>query len=55
MWWYHGGMEFTLRLPDELYKKLKEYAAKEQRSLNAQIVYILLIYIEKLEQKKQQG
>jgi hypothetical protein len=43
---------FSLRLPDELYKALKEVAKEEERTINAQIVYILKHYIQ---DKKKQG
>ena len=43
---------FSLRLPAKLYKALKEIA-KEERTINAQIVYILKHYIEDYFKKKQ--
>ena len=39
-------MQLTVRMPDEVHKALKEIAEKEQRSLNAQIIYILIRFIE---------
>jgi hypothetical protein len=44
---------FSLRLPDELYKALKEIANEEERTINAQIVYILKHYIKEYLEKKQ--
>jgi hypothetical protein len=44
---------FSLRLPDELYKALKEVAKEEERTINAQIVYILKHYIQDYFKKKQ--
>ena len=44
-------MNMTLRLPDELYKKLKELAYKEDRSINGQINYIIKKYIEEKEKE----
>jgi hypothetical protein len=44
---------FSLRLPDELYEALKEVAKKEERTINAQIVYILKNYIQEYFKKKQ--
>ncbi len=43
---------FSLRLPDELYKALKEVAKLEERTINAQIVYILKHYIKEYFEKK---
>jgi hypothetical protein len=44
---------FSLRLPDELYKALKEVAKEEERTINAQIVYIIKKYIEQYFKNKQ--
>ena len=44
---------FSLRLPDELFRALKEVAKEEERTINAQIVYILKHYIEDYFKKKQ--
>jgi len=44
---------FSLRLPDELYKALKEVAKEEERTINTQIVYILKHYIQDYFKKKQ--
>ncbi len=44
-------VKFSLRLPDDLFKALKELAEKEQRSINAQIIYILIEYIKKAKQQ----
>lgn len=53
-WYYNNVMaNFSLRLPDELYKALKEVAKEEERTINAQIVYILKHYIEDYFKKKQ--
>jgi len=40
-------IRFSLRLPDDLYDAIKELAKKEQRTVNAQIIYILIEYIKK--------
>lgn len=37
------------RVPEELWDKLKEISEKEERSINAQLVYILKKYIEEYE------
>lgn len=42
-----------LRMPDELYLKLKHIAEKESRSYNQEAVYILKCYVENYE--KQNG
>ena len=39
-------MNLTLRLPEEIYKELRNIALEEERSINGQIVYILKQYIE---------
>lgn len=39
-------MVLSLRLPIEIYRKLKECALKEERSINGQIIYILKKYLE---------
>jgi hypothetical protein len=41
-------VRFTLRLPEELYEALKRLAEREHRSLHAQIVHILMEYIDNL-------
>lgn len=38
-----------LRMPDELYLKLKYIAAKESRSYNQEAVHILKQYVEQYE------
>lgn len=38
-----------IRVPEELWDKLKEISEKEERSINAQLVYILKKYIEEYE------
>ena len=45
----------SLIMPEELHEELKELAEQEQRSLHAQIIYILKKYIAELKAKKQQG
>jgi hypothetical protein len=44
-------MKFTLRLPDDLAEALKKLAQKEKRSVHAQVLYILQVYIEKLKEE----
>jgi len=43
-------VRYSLRLPDDLFKALKALAEKEQRSINAQIIYILKEYLKKITQ-----
>ncbi len=45
-------MNLTLRLPEELYKKLKEVAFEEDRSINGEINYMIKKYIEYKEKEK---
>lgn len=40
-----------LRLPEPLYEQIKALAAKEQRSLNNLIEYVVQQYVEKYEAK----
>lgn len=47
IWCYHGVMiRLTLRLPEELHKSLKALAQRERRSLQAQILHILELYVK---------
>ena len=40
--WYNMVMgRLTLRLPDELHRQLVKEAARQERSLNAHIIYVL--------------
>lgn len=45
-------MNLTLRLPEEVYKELKEIAYKEDRSINGEINYIIKKYIEEKKKEK---
>lgn len=38
---------FSLRLPDELNKKIRELAEKDLRPINSQIIYLLKLGLEK--------
>ena len=42
-------MNLTLRLALDLYKKLKEIALKDERSINGEINFIIRKYIEEQE------
>lgn len=39
----------NIRVPEEIWEKIKEIAQNEERSMNAQIIYILKKYIEEYE------
>lgn len=39
----------NIRVPEEIWEKIKEIAQIEERSMNAQIIYILKKYIEEQE------
>ena len=39
-------IRFALRLPEDLYAEIKEIAAKEDRSINGQILHILKKFVE---------
>ncbi len=36
----------NIRVPEELWEKLKELADKEKRSINSELIYIIEQYIE---------
>lgn len=36
----------NIRVPEDLWEELKKIASKEERSLNAQLIYIIKKYIE---------
>jgi hypothetical protein len=42
----------NLRIPDELYEKLKEIAKQEDRSINGQIVHIIKRFIREYNQQQ---
>lgn len=37
----------NIRVPEDIWEKIKEIAEKEKRSINSQIVYIMQEYIKK--------
>lgn len=41
----------NVRVPEEIWEKLKKIAEKEERSINSQIVFILKKYIEEKEKE----
>lgn len=50
-WWYVDVMKTTIRLPDDVDERLKRAAARERRSVHAQ----MLVYIERgLDQDRDQ-
>ncbi len=42
-------VQFTLRINEDLYKKLCAIASDKERSINSQIIYIIKKYIEEYE------
>ena len=42
----------NIRVPEEIWEKIKEIAIEEERSINSEIVYILKKYIEEQEEKE---
>lgn len=44
-------MNMTLRLSEEIYKKLKAIALEDERSINGEINFIIKKYIEEKEKK----
>lgn len=41
----------NIRVPEEIWEKIKEIAMEEERSINSEIVYILKKYIEDKEEE----
>lgn len=41
----------NIRVPEDLWEELKKIASKEERSLNAQLIYIIKKYIEEQQKK----
>lgn len=51
-------IRFALRLPKDLYAEIKEIAAKEDRSINGQILHILKKFVEQYQRddnRQEQG
>lgn len=42
----------NIRVPEDIWEKIRELATKEERSINSEIVYILKKYIEDNENNK---
>lgn len=40
-----------IRVPEDIWEKIKEIAENEERSINAQIIYILKKFVEEQEKK----
>ena len=45
-------VRFSLRMPDDLWTAIKAIAKQEQRSINAQILYILWQFVEQFNKKQ---
>lgn len=43
----------NIRVPEEIWNKIREISEKEERSINAQIVYILKKFAEEYEKNTQ--
>ena len=41
----------NIRVPEVIWDKIREISEKEERSMNAQIVFILKTFIEKYEEE----
>mgnify|MGYP001632156221 FL=1 len=41
----------NIRVPEDLWEELKKIANKEERSINAQLIYIIKKYIEEQNKK----
>lgn len=48
-------VNFTFRIPDDLYAKLKVLAATEDRSVNAELLYLVRRAVEEGERPSAQG
>lgn len=44
-------VQSNIRVPEDIWRKLKEIALKEERSINGEIIYIIKKYIEEQEKK----
>lgn len=42
----------NIRVPEEIWNKIKEIAEKEKRSINSEIIYIMEKYIEEKEKDR---
>lgn len=41
----------NIRVPEEIWNKIREISEKEERSINAQLIYILKKFTEEYEKK----
>ena len=41
----------NIRIPEDLWEELKKIASKEERTINAQLIYIIKKYIEEQNKK----
>ncbi len=41
----------NIRIPETIWEKIREISEKEERSINAQIVYVLKKFIEEYEKE----
>ena len=48
-------VNFSLRLDEELHRRLKDLAEKEHRSIHAQIIYMLEKSLDELDKEKRQS
>jgi plasmid stability protein len=46
---------FNFRIPDDLYAKLKDLAAAEERSVNSELLHLVRRAIEEGERRSAQG
>ena len=52
-WHYNNAMvRYSLRVPKDLWTAIQAIAKQEQRSINAQILYILLQFVEQFNKKQ---
>ena len=42
----------NIRVPEDLWERLKKIADKEKRSMNSELIYIIEKYVEEQENKK---
>lgn len=48
-------VNFTFRIPEDLYAKLKALAAADDRSVNAELLYLVRRAVEADERRSPQG
>jgi hypothetical protein len=48
-------INFTFRIPDDLYAKLKDLATSEDRSINSELLFLVRRAVDEDERRSDQG